>query len=527
MLFLLSSLPIVWIIIGMAILNWPARKVLPVGLILTTTIAGLFWQIGWLEILGLWLIGALRATEILLIIFGAVWLLEVLKQTKQIQIIQASLASIHPDARVQLLLVGYAFGSFLEGIAGFGTPAAIAAPLLVSLGFQPITAIITSLIFNSTAVTFGASGTPMLAIFGLVEPQSQAWILQTTALIHVLVGLLVPIVGMLIYLKGIRKLPGWTVVQEILPLCLVTAGLFLATYYLAAVWLGPELPSILGGLVALIGIVVLAKRGWLIPTNNLLPEEPTTSVVTRAHFTVGQLVKAWLPYGLIASVLLITRVRSLGLRDWLSQMQVVIPNLFGVDSLDYQVAALMLPGLLPFLPVVLLTYCLFPRPFQDWQVSLLNTVSKLRPATITLVSTLALVSLLRFNSPHSTIDASMVNTMANQIIALGGQYLVWLAPLIGALGAFLTGSSTVSNLLFGPLQLSANQALGYSQPILIVGQLVGSAFGNIFAISNILAAMATVGLTSGESQIFRYLLAVTIGFLLLFALLLGGLAWLG
>ena len=186
----------------------------------------------------------------------------------------------------------------------------------------------------------------------------------------------------------------------------------------------------------------------------------------------------------------------------------------------------MLPGLLPFIPVVLLTYGLFPRPWSDWQASLTKTLSKLRPATITLVSTLALVSLLRFDSPNSAMDTSMVNTIANQLIAWGGFYLVWLAPLIGAVGAFLTGSSTVSNLLFGPLQWSANQALGYTQPILIVGQLVGSAFGNIFAISNLLAAMATVGLTTGEGQMFRYLLLVTLGFLVLFSLLLGGLAWL-
>jgi lactate permease len=525
MLFVLPSLPIVWIIIGIAGLNWPARKVLPIGLILTTIIASLFWQFSWLEVLGLWLIGALRAIEILLIIFGAVWLLEVLKQTKQIQIIQASLASIHPDARVQLLLVGYAFGSFLEGIAGFGTPAAIAAPLLVSLGFRPVTAIIISLLFNSTAVTFGASGTPMLAIFGLVESSNHTWILQTTALLHVLGGILVPIVGMLIYLKGIRQLPGWTTVKQIVPLCLVTAGLFLGTYYLTAVLLGPELPSILGGLAALVGIVILAKLGWLVPTTNLPPEDLPKAGETTLNLTSWQMVKAWLPYVLIASGLLVTRLRGLGLRHWLSQLQLSWPNLLGLDSLSYQVAPLMLPGLLPFLPVVLFSSWLFKASLSDIQHSLSRTISKLGPATVTLIATLGIVSLLRFNPPDGEL-ASMVDTLANQLRLVTGHYWLWLAPAIGALGAFLTGSSTVSNLLFGPLQLSANQALGYAQPVLIVGQLVGSAFGNIFAISNILAAMATVGLTSGEGQIFRYLLAVTIGFLLLFAFLLGGLAWL-
>jgi len=197
----------------------------------------------------------------------------------------------------------------------------------------------------------------------------------------------------------------------------------------------------------------------------------------------------------------------------------------GLDSLSYQVAPLMLPGLLPFLPVVLFSSWLFKASLSDIQHSLSRTISKLGPATVTLIATLGIVSLLRFNPPDGEL-ASMVDTLANQLRLVTGHYWLWLAPAIGALGAFLTGSSTVSNLLFGPLQLSANQALGYAQPVLIVGQLVGSAFGNIFAISNILAAMATVGLTSGEGQIFRYLLAVTIGFLLLFALLLGGLAWL-
>jgi len=232
-----------------------------------------------------------------------------------------------------------------------------------------------------------------------------------------------------------------------------------------------------------------------------------------------------LPYVLIASGLLVTRLRSVGLRHWLSQLQLSWPNLLGLDSLSYQVAPLMLPGLLPFLPVVLFSSWLFKASWLDIKHSLSRTISKLGPATVTLIATLGIVSLLRFNQPDGEL-ASMVDTLANQLRLVTGHYWLWLAPAIGALGAFLTGSSTVSNLLFGPLQLSANQALGYAQPVLIVGQLVGSAFGNIFAISNILAAMATVGLTSGEGQIFRYLLAVTIGFLLLFAFLLGGLAWL-
>ncbi len=520
MLFFWSILPILWVVVSMAIFNLPAKKVLPVGLLLTSVIFIFVWENSILEVLAIWLIGALKAIEILLIIFGAIWLLQILRQTKQIQVIQLSLANIHKDARIQLLIVGYAFSNFLEGIAGFGTPAAITAPLLVSLGFAPVFAVIISLIFNSTAVTFGASGTPMLATFGFVEQIDKQWLLQNSVLLHFLAGIFVPIVGMIVYLKFLRKVQGWQPVLQIIPFTLLSAIVFLTTYSVSAIFLGVELPSIIGGLVGILVLVLFAKNNWLTPKDLLLVENLDTVTTEQKIVSKKEILRAWFPYLLISLVLIITRVRSWGIRDFLSNIKIVLPNFLGVQNLTYDIVPLMIPGLLPFLPVSIFCLWFFGAKLEDTKQTLQETWKKLVPAIITLCSALALVGLLRFDSSTNSAMSSMVRTMSDGMVVLAGTNFIFISPLIGALGAFLTGSSTVSNLLFTSLQLEINNILNYKHPVLVVGQVVGSAFGNMFAISNILAAMTAVGISEGEGKILRYLIIIGLSFLTLITLVL-------
>jgi len=520
MFFFWSVLPIIWVVVSMSVFNLPAKKVLPIGLLLTSIISILVWKNSIFEVLVIWLVGTLKAIEILLIIFGAIWLLQILLKTKQIQVIQLSLSNIHKDARVQLLIVGYAFSNFLEGIAGFGTPAAIVAPLLVSLGFTPIFTVIISLIFNSTAVTFGASGTPMLATLGLVEPIDKHWLLQNSVLIHFLVGILVPIVGMIVYLKLLRKVSGWRAVFQIMPFTLLSAIVFLVTYSVSAIFLGVEIPSIVGGLVTILVLVLLAKNNWLTPKDILLAENLETVAKEQKLVSKKEFLKAWFPYLLISLILIITRVRSFGIRDFLSNIKIVIPDFLEVQNLTYNITPLMIPGLLPFLPVCIFCLWFFKAKLENTKHTLRETWKKLVPAIITLCSALALVELLRFDSNSNSDMSSMIRVMSDGIVTLAGDNFIFISPLIGALGAFLTGSSTVSNLLFTSLQLEINNMLNYERPVLVVGQIVGSAFGNMFAISNILAAMATVGISEGEGKILRYLVIVSLSFLTLITLTL-------
>jgi lactate permease len=515
---LLAALPILTIIFLMLAWNKPAKVVLPLAWGLAALIAFFAWKIGVREILAFSVFGALKAFDILIIIFGAILILNTLKESQAMTVIQKGFGRISQDARVQAIIIGYLFVAFLEGAAGFGTPAALAAPLLVGLGFPPLAAVMVTLIFNSTPVTFGAAGTPVfgamsvlgekLSMSGLDVDTFQASITQTSAVTHAIIGIIIPLIGLAFLTRFFSKEKSFRKGLEATQFALLAGASFLIPYALIAWFFGGELPSILGGLIGL-GITTLAAKYNFLTPKKVWKFAESKQVQAHRHAAAPSLFLAWLPYILIAALLLITRISALPFKDFLQNHAITLSNLFGFESLDYVLKILYLPGLIPFTLVALLTFWLHKMSAQQVRTTFRKTFRQISGAAITLIFGVALVQIMiqSETTPVILADGTLLRSMLSEIAGvasqLSSQVFILVSPFIGVLGSFVSGSSTVSNILFSSFQFETAQLLQISPLIVMTLQLVGSAVGNMICVNNIVAVTAVVGISGQEGKIIK------------------------
>ncbi len=359
---LLAFIPILTILVLMARFRWPATRAMPVSFAITLVLALSIWGMPANWIGAAILSGLAIAADILLIVMGALAVLFTLRESGAIAAINKGFTRISPDKRVQAIIIAWLFGSFLEGTAGFGTPAALAAPLLLSLGFPALAAVMVALIANTTAVSFGAIGTPTLIGIGTslnlptieaaVETSGltyDAFIRQVglwTSMLHMVPGIFVPLImtGMLTRFFGKNK--SLREGLRIWPFALFAGASFVIPYVLVAAFLGPEFPSIFGGLAGLLIVIPATRRGFLVPRKTWdfdSPEKwkPTWTGAIKMDAPAGpppfSLRKAWIPYVLIGLLLIITRLRALPIGEWLAAQSLDASAVFGttVDiSLD-------------------------------------------------------------------------------------------------------------------------------------------------------------------------------------------------
>ncbi len=516
--FSLATLPILTIVFLMLVWNKPAKIALPAGWFLAALVAFFAWEIGLREILAFTIFGGLKALDILIIIFGAILILNTLRESQAMAVIQKGFGKISHDARVQAIIIGYLFAAFIEGAAGFGTPAALAAPLLVGLGFPPLAAAMTTLIFNSTPVTFGAAGTPVFGAMSVlgeqlnqsgIDPNSfQTALTQTTALTHAIVGIIIPVIGLAFLTKFFSKEKSFRKGLEAMPFAIFAGLSFLLPYLLAAWFLGSELPSILGGLFGL-GITVLAARKKFLTPKKVWKFEGNKALHSRQQKNAPSLLSAWFPYILIAALLLVTRIPALPFKDFLQNHTITFSNLLGFESLDYVLRILYLPGLIPFVLVALFTFWLHKMPMQRIKTTFTKTFQQMSGAVITLIFGVALVQIMIQSEATQVILAggiplkSMLSEIANAASNLSDQAFILISPLIGVLGTFVSGSSTVSNILFSSFQFETAKLLQLSPLLILTLQLIGSAVGNMICVNNIVAVSATVGISGAEGKIIK------------------------
>ncbi|MED1907259.1 L-lactate permease [Cytobacillus firmus] len=381
---LIATLPIVSVFLFLVILRWPAKRAMPVSLILTILMAMFIWKVPGNQIAAASAKGIVTALEVGVIVFGAILLLNTLKASGAIFTIRKGFMSISPDRRVQTIIVCWLFGSFLEGAAGWGAPATIVGPLLVAIGFPAMGAVMVALILQSTPVSYGAVGTPILigVHSGLKDsPLVQSYIAEqgTTfdayinaiggqvALIHGVIGIFIPLfmVTMLTYFFGKNKsiaegLAIWKFA--------VFAGLaFTVPYALVANLLGPEFPSLIGGLIGLAIVVPAAKKGLFTPVKAWDFEEKshwnpswTGSLDVDATDKPKKQISflaAWLPYLLVAVLLVLTRVQYLPFSAWLQAFVLKFESVFGT-AITIESKPLNLPGVI-FIVVSLLSIFIF------------------------------------------------------------------------------------------------------------------------------------------------------------------------
>ncbi len=514
MLALLAFVPILLTLVLMMAFNWPAKWSLLVSLVLAFVFSLFFWKVPATELLANVCYGMLNSADVLIIIVGAILVMNTLKVSGATAAINRGFMNISPDKRVQACIIGFSFCSFIEAAAGFGTPAALAGPLLVCLGFPPVAAAMITLIFDSTAVSFGAVGTPVTAALNALDKAGdEAFVSQFsffTALPHAIVSIILPLLVLLMTTKIFGKEKSFKPALKAAPFALFTGVSFAVPLLLISMFMGYEFASLLAALISIAVTVLAAKFNFLTPKNawdfgnsdDWDKDWLATAKVTPITESKMSLLKAWVPYLLISLILVITRIPQLGIKDLLTSgapFVLKIDNLFGFEKLDWSLKWAYLPGTF-FILVAFITNFLHKidkkRIVQAWK----DTFKQVSGAALALMFGLALVEVMKYKNVN---NVSMMDEMANSLAAVGKNLYVLISPFIGVLGAFVSGSATVSMNLFTNLQYDTATVLDLPTVFIISMQCVGAAVGNMVCINNAVAASATIGITGKEGKLIK------------------------
>ncbi|MDR1965717.1 MAG: L-lactate permease [Synergistaceae bacterium] len=542
---MLAVIALIPILVALVLMVWArmgAVKAMPIAWASCALAGVLVWKLPASYIAALSLQGVSSALSVLIVVFGALLILHTLQYSGGMETIQYGMQGISRDMRVQAIIIGYMFSAFIEGAAGWGTPAALAAPLLMSLGFPPMAAAILCLVLNSFPVPYGAAGTPILTGFGtsirgVIEAavaegsfQSAEQVLktigETVTLMQVPMAFILPIfmLGFITRFFGPNR--SWRDGFAAWKFCLFAAISFSVPFMLLAWTLGPEPPSLVGGLVGL-GIVMYgAKHGFCVPKDvwtfgdvSKWENDWTGQIaysekgVLKPH--MSQLM-AWTPYILIGAILVLTRLDALPFKTWMNRYGVLaFSNILGYEMVsDNSIKLLYLPGTIPFMLIAVLTVVMHKVPGDKAARAWKDTFVKMKAAAISLIASVALVKIFQgsgFNPALAEDVAagtaeylpSMPLAMATAMTDLFGGIWPMCASYVGGLGAFITGSNTVSNMLFGMFQWGVAAQLGLSRIVIVSAQAAGGAMGNMICVHNVVAVCAVVGLSNREGDIIK------------------------
>ncbi|MCE7975300.1 MAG: L-lactate permease [Leptolyngbya sp. PLA1] len=450
--------------------------------------------------------GVLSSLTPLAIVFGAVLLFKTMETSGAMAVLATRLRELTPDRIAQLMLVGWAFSFLLEGLSGFGTPAALAAPILVGLGFPAIRVAAMCLIMNSVPVSFGAVGTPTW--FGLSGVDLAAGELGEigwrTALVHAAAA---PFITLL----ALRVIAPWAQIRRRLAFVLLVVAASVVPYVLAARF-NVEFPSIVGGLAGLIGAAVLVKWRVGLPSTaepSALPAAATGVPAPPIDAAPMSLPRAIMPLAATVLLLAVTRIDVLGLKvllnsdaaaasadipglgqAWISPMLVIgLRGILGTDA-DWRMPLLYVPFILPFVVVSLAAIPVLTMPRAAARSAWAETFRRLGRPAIALAGALVLAKVMTAGGGQSP-----VTQIGLALAGAAGRTWPFFAPLLGALGSFFSGSNTVSNLTFAPIQATIADTLGLDRTTVLALQSAGGAMGNMVCIHNIVAVGAVLGIS--------------------------------
>ncbi|MCO8123565.1 L-lactate permease [Stieleria sp. TO1_6] len=535
---LLAFTPILVVGILLVGLRLPAAKAMPIAYLSVVLIAATLWRLDAATIAAASINGLVVTAQLLFIIFGAILLLNTLCESGGLAVIRSGFTNVSADRRVQVILIAWLFGSFIEGSAGFGTPAAVCVPLLVGLGFPAKSAVVSGMLIQSTPVSFGAVGTPILVGVknGLDGSQSvidyahrelgagaDIWshvlplVGQRVALMHLIAGSLIPLMVVTVMTRFFGAKRSWLDGLRVWKFALFASLAMTIPSTIIAHTLGPEFPSLLGSLVGMILVVPVARRGWL------MPDEPAWEFAEPAqwpsHWNGDVSIdlqpprqslaawKAWLPYLMIAVLLVMSRLPSLPLGDWLRSITIpsdeaLTENVFGSDISIKPVAPLYLPGAL-FLVVCALTAVLHQMNRAAIVTATSRSLRMVASASLALLFAVPMVQVFINSGSGAAGYESMPQVLAAGVSSLAGNAWPLMSPLVGGLGAFVAGSNTISNMMFSLFQFQVGENIGVDPIWVVALQAVGGAAGNTICVHNVVAACAVVGLVGREGDIIR------------------------
>ncbi|PYZ92407.1 lactate permease [Salipaludibacillus keqinensis] len=524
--------PIIAVMLFLVVLKMSAVKAMTISLVATAALALLYWQVPVIIIAASTIEGIIIGLSILYIVFGAILLLNTLKLSGAIDTIRTSFMGVSADRRVQVIIIAWLFGAFIEGAAGFGTPAAIAAPLLVALGFPALAAVVLALIADSSPVSFGAVGTPVIVGVdqglregGEISPVVQPYIDSSGGMapfiqdiasqimqIDIFVGSLMPLIMVIILTRFFGTNRSWKEGLAVWKFALFAGLSFTIPALIVATFLGPEFPSIFGGLIGLAIVVPAAKRGFLLPKESwdFAKEEDWLESWIGKISTDGDdqqstrklsLIRAWIPYLLVGLILVLTRLEALPFREMLQSFSVGWNNILGT-AISEQLQPLYIPGFV-FILVVLITAFVHKMNPRQVKLSFTRSGKAVVGTAITLFTAVPMVRIFINSGENASGLESMPIELANTVSALMGSGWPIMAPLIGALGSFISGSATFSNMMFSLFQSSVADQISADPKLILSLQVMGSNAGNMICVLNVVAAASVVGLVGREGAIIR------------------------
>jgi len=540
---LYAATPILLAAILLVGFRWPAKRAMPIVFIVAAVIAFSAWKVSFTHVMASSIQGLFITFDILYIIFGAILLLNTLKHSGGITSIRAGFSKISNDRRVQVIIIAWLFGAFIEGASGFGTPAAIAAPLMVALGFPAMAAVMIGMMIQSTPVTFGAVGTPILVGVkgGLENPELTAELTSVglnfdnylriiaaeSAILHGITGTLIPLLMVMMMTRFFGRNKSWTEGLSIVPFAVFGGLAFTIPYTLTGIFLGPEFPSLLGALIGLAIVTFAARKKILIPddtwdfvpASEWKPEwlgqiEIKLDALTQKKMSTSL---AWIPYVLLALLLVASRLPKLPLGKVLKSVTISWSEVLGTKVTAVS-QPLYLPGSM-LIAVVIITYFLHKMKGSELKSAFIESSKILLGAGFVLIFTVPMVRIYINSNTNALGLSSMPVAMAKWVAETVGEIWPLFAPSIGALGAFIAGSNTVSNLMFSLFQYSVAERLMICGSMVVALQAVGAAAGNMIAIHNVVAASATVGLLGMEGATLRKTVLPTIYYVLVVGLL--------
>ncbi len=517
--------------------RWPASLAMPVAYLSVVLVAVFYWQVNPWQVAAASLNGITVTVSLLYIIFGAILLLNTMVESGGLSTIRRGFMEITPDRRVQAIIVAWLFGSFIEGSAGFGTPAAVCVPLLVGLGFPAKAAVICGMLIQCTPVSFGAVGTPILVGvkggLGGTEAVSEYanslglsdWVVllpvigHRVAILHAVIGSLVPLIMVSLLTRLFGENRSWREGVRLWKFA-IFAGLAMTIPYVVISSprvLGPEFPSLLGALVGLALVIPAAKRGFLLPSDDVwdFPSkegwEKSWQGKTEMHLEdrsrALSLSRAWAPYGVIAVLLVMTRLPSLPFGDWLKGIQFPMDpeqwtGVFGTTVSIKSISFLYLPGTVFILSSVL-AFRLHHMSGRSIIAAFGRSGKMLVGASAALIFSVPMVQVFIHSDGGASGLDSMPNYLAGVVADITGSVWPAFASLIGGVGAFVAGSNTISNMMFSQFQFSVAQQIAVDPLWVVALQAVGGAAGNVICVHNVVSACAVVGFIGREGEVIR------------------------
>ncbi|NND95872.1 MAG: L-lactate permease [Pirellulaceae bacterium] len=543
---LLSLAPILVVAIFLVGLRWSAAKAMPLAYATAVVVALFGWQLEFTQVAAASVKGLVVTFQLLYIIFGAILLLNTLSESGGLSVIRRGFTDISPDRRVQVIIIAWLFGSFIEGSAGFGTPAAVCVPLLVGLGFPAKSAVISGMLIQCTPVSFGAVGTPILvgvkkglegseAVASYASTQGMVtWtdllpvIGAKVALLHAIAGTLIPLIVVSVMTRFFGKQRTFTAGLRIWRFALFATFAMTVPYVVIAHLLGPEFPSLIGSLIGLAIVVPAARRGFLLPKDEVWDFEPPSEwddswrgnieIKLEEPTRALPLWKAWLPYLLIAILLVASRLPLLGIGAWLKSFAfpsdaTTTSELFGSSVSIAPIEILYLPGSI-FILVCVITALMHRMSGAAVGRALSRSGKMILSASVALVFAVPMVQVFINSGGGAAGLESMPKVLAGGVSSFVGSAWPAFSPLIGGIGAFVAGSNTISNMMFSLFQFEVAQQIG-ADPVWVVAlQAVGGAAGNTICVHNVVAACAVVGLVGREGDVIRITVFVFVYYIL-------------